>query len=87
MRKLKEDNATLRKTSTAASDFETLGKRGKGAGEYTKETTEKHSRSLWRISLALCGGSEEALHNEIAKKVDNRGTTHLQLLSSTIPRS
>ena len=72
MRKLKEENAMLRKTSTAAGDFEALGKRGKGAGTYTKETADKHSRSLWRINLALCGGSEEALRSEMQR----RSTAH-----------
>ena len=32
---------------------------------------------MWRISLALCGGSEAALRNEIAKKVDNKGNHKL----------
>ena len=72
MRKLREENATLRTTSTAAGDFGALGKRRKGAGTYTKETADKHSRSLWRINLELCGGSEAVLFNEIAKKVDNQ---------------
>ena len=53
MRKLKEDNATLRTTSTVAGDFEALGKRGKGAGTYTKETADKHSRSLWFVAHQL----------------------------------